>query len=417
MLRTPLFAALVATAAAAQPLTIDGAQFVMPDGFKVEQRSGQVQGTFVDQQRGVFLQLVVYKAFPSAGSPQQDFASEWRQTVAREFQPEEMPAPARATTPAGPCLEGETLAASNVGRLYVHLYVFSPRGKAQSVMVTASNRQAFERLQPTLTAFFKSLRLSGAAEAATPPPPSAPPPPSRRGPALWTGAPIVGIWFGFENSSSLDYDPVNKGFAFSLSKLTPSWRTFLADGSSFEDLPHEGLWSLNVAAARADKGSGAFWGTWAVSGDLVTTTQVGGRVEHYHLDGDTLREDPKTGHTVYSRLKNVDGLRLEGTWSSWQGWDESKLAPNFKTAPVISFTRDGRFVDRGAFMDNPTEALTPASAPRHPGQGSYEILGYTLVLRYDDGRETRRAFTAPPKKDPARDAAVFFLGEFPFYRR
>jgi hypothetical protein len=141
-------------------------------------------------------------------------------------------------------------------------------------------------------------------------------------------------------------------------------------------------------------------------------------VQEYHLDGDTLKEDPKTtGHATYRRVTSVDGLKIEGSWSSWRKWDDSQVAPNWKSAPVISFTRDGHFVDRGAFMYNVTDPVGSTLAPRHPGAGTYEIRGYTLVLRYGDGRLEPHAFTGAMGNDPGKDAAVLFLGKVPFYRR
>lgn len=417
--RLAVFAVVLAVPALAQPMTFDVAQFTIPDGFKVERQQNQVQTTYVDQGRGAYLQLVIYKSYPSSGSPQQDFTSEWSETVAKSFDADVTPSPKNAKTAAGPCLEGDSDATSSIGRSYVHLYVFSPAGKVVSVMVTATNREFFDSMQPTLATFFKSLHLPAGgpgAAAPTPPPANAAPPP-KRGNAKWTGAPIVGIWFGIKDSSSLDYSGATNSFYFTLSKHSPRWRTFLGDGSSFEDLPTDGLLSLDLATARADPNSGRFWGMWTVNGDKVTATQPSGRVQEYHLDGDTLKEDPKTtGHTIFWRTKSVDGLKLEGSWSHWTQWDESQRAPNWKTVPVISFTRDGRFVDRGAFMYNVIDELTPESAPRHPGKGTYEIRGYTLVLRYDDGRELHRTFTAAAKKDPAKDSSVIFINKFPFYR-
>jgi hypothetical protein len=154
-----------------------------------------------------------------------------------------------------------------------------------------------------------------------------------------------------------------------------------------------------------------------VSGDRVTASQPSGRVQEFRLRGDELLEDPKIGKTKYSRAKSVDGLKLTGTWSTWMHWEEKQAGPTWKSVPVIAFTGDGRFEDRGAFMGNPTDALASAPPDHRPGRGSYEIAGFTLLLRYDDGREVSHPFTAAMTKDAFRDASFFFIGKFPFYQR
>jgi len=67
-------------------------------------------------------------------------------------------------------------------------------------------------------------------------------------------------------------------------------------------------------------------------------------------------------------------------------------------------------------MYSTIDPLTAQNAQRHPGKGTYEINGYTLGLRYDDGREVHRPFIGAMKKDPSRDASVVFIGQFPLYR-
>lgn len=405
---------MVAVGARAQPMKYDVAEFVVPEGFTARKGNGQLELTHVDQARGLYLQIVVYDSRASLGTPAQDFAAEWKQTVAVSFTGDTVPSPVASKLPATvPLFEGAASVSSGSGPADAHLFVFELGGRILTVMVIAPNRGAFETMRPTLTRFFQGLRVSPAPSAAAPSPG-----PQKPGTAKWTGARIVGLWLGFKDVSELELSAVSGTFDAYHSKHRMRWRTFLADGSSYEGLPRTALLSLDVAAARADANDGPFWGTWTVQGDLVTARQPSGRVQQYHLDGDTLKEDAQTtGHATFWRALSVDGLRLDGTWSSFMKWSDSLAGPKWTTAPVIAFTRDGRFVDRGAFMDSTLDALTAQNAPRHPGKGGYEIRGYTLVLHYDDGREVQRPFMGAMKTNPARDASIVFIGEFPFYRQ
>ena len=362
-----LLGLLLAVPALAQPTKYDLAEFIIPDGFTARQGDGQLELTYIDQPRGFSLQVGVYPTRVSLGSPAQDFASEWQQTVAASFPADAVPGPVPSKMPASaPLFEGGSTASSSSGSAWVHLYVFEFGGKILTVMVVASNRGAFDTMQPTLTQFFQSLRLPSApAVAALSPAPAALTARPKRGNAKWSGAPIVGIWMGFKDVGEIELNAVFGTFDVYVSKHKLRWRTFLCNGSSFEGLPRNGLLSLEIAEARAEKD---------------------------------------------------DGLKLEGTWSSWMKWDDRQAAPNWTSAPVISLTRDGHFVDRGALMYSTIDPLTAQNAQRHPGKGTYEINGYTLGLRYDDGREVHRPFIGAMKKDPSRDASVVFIGQFPLYR-
>lgn len=414
----------LATGVQAQPNSFDIARFTAPAGFKVEQRPNQVQFTLIDQQRGLWMQIAVYQSQDSLGSLPKDFASEWQQTVAMNFKPANTPAPAAA--PAAPgvtALEAGANVRTAKGETYAHLFVFNLDGRALSLMVNASSRAAFDTMRPVLMQLVQSVQPLQQANAAAAPSP-APAAMARSSSnqaagqtAKSSASPLAGIWVGLKSGASLERSMVTGTMQLQLGKMSLAWRTFLPDGTSFEGLPRHGLLGLDLAAERRDPHDGNFWGQWDLQGNKVVARNPSGRVQEFRLDGDKLVEDAKsTGSASYTRAKPVDGLRLDGTWSIWREWNDGKMAPNWKSAPVIAFSRDGRFVDRGAFMDNPTSALKPEYAEMHPGMGRYEIREFTLVLHYEDGRVVKRAFTGALKNDVFQDVSVVYVGQFPFYK-
>ena len=204
-----------------------------------------------------------------------------------------------------------------------------------------------------------------------------------------------------------------------LGKLKPRWLTFLADGTFFEGLPRHGLWALVPAAEqRVDPDGASFWGTWRADGGAVSAVNTLGRKLAWRLQGQALVEDARTtGGTTFHRAASVDGLVLDGTFSSFRLWKDSDAGPRWHGRPVIRFGRDGRFEDLGAFLNNPAEPLE-ASPPEHrPGRGRYAIEGFTLMLRYDDGREAHHSLTPPMKRTLDARSDVLFVGQAPFYRR
>ena len=60
--------------------------------------------------------------------------------------------------------------------------------------------------------------------------------------------------------------------------------------------------------------------------------------------------------------------------------------------PTISFTPDGKFIDKGAvriLYHEYTDCLNPAITP---GSGNYEARIHSLIFNYNDGRKIKIAF-------------------------
>ena len=90
----------------------------------------------------------------------------------------------------------------------------------------------------------------------------------------------------------------------------------------------------------------------------------------------------KTDHG-FIKLSSVNGTKFNGTYtlSEWNGM-----------IPSISFTTDGKFIDKGAvriLYHEYTECLNPAMAP---GSGTYEVRNHTAIFSYSDGRKIKIAF-------------------------
>jgi hypothetical protein len=386
-------------------------EYAVPAGFTAQPVDQQIVMAHADDARGTYEIIVLFPSRAAEASPERDFAAEWQARVASNLTAPASPAPTAARTPGEVAyLEGGGAVVTGEGApAYAHLWMLALGERVQTVMILTPSRQVYDDAGPALTGFLAQLRVRGAPGAAVA---------ARRDDRslLASDAPIVGIWIGFLHTSTIEYDMVSNRQRLELAQTKIRWRTFLADGSSFESVPDEGLLGLDVAAARKDPYSGGFWGTWTMDGNRVTAAQ-GDRRQDYDLSGDELRQDPETtGHGVFWRAKSVDGLRLDGQWSTSTKWDESYAASSWKTRPLITFRSDGTFVDEGAFVLSPLDEPGPTYETR-PGRGTYEIAAFTLVLRYDDGHELRRACMPPIKGDAMRDSSVLYFGRFLFYRQ
>lgn len=128
---------------------------------------------------------------------------------------------------------------------------------------------------------------------------------------------------------------------------------------------------------RGDQGPSTIW--------ALSLRADGGVV----VVGDTRSQYTSESGILYNLLDPCEGLTLEGTFLRE---DYRTFQPGSSNVPTeaVTFTRDGRFADRG-FVDAAgvlwrTRDGAFAEDDGVPGTGTYRIANYTLELRYLDGR-------------------------------
>jgi hypothetical protein len=217
---------------------------------------------------------------------------------------------------------------------------------------------------------------------------------------------------------AIDTEPGSgRAVRFDALKRKLVWRVLFADGQAFSGMPIIGLADLDVQGSKAEEAAGRFtggsWGTWSFSGTAgAIRTARGGAVEELALaGGERLRIG---GRFDLVRAADVTGLRLDGEWTSFPNPADPWLdEPGCRQ--VIRFSRDGRFVDRGVFV---SDTRFPDRSPEDsPGEGTYEIRDFSLVLRYADGRLVRRSLTGVAGGDPRRDDRLFLVLGQPWVKR
>jgi hypothetical protein len=298
------------------------------------------------------------------------------------------------------------LYSSDQGDRYLIVMARADGPTVGTVLFLATGLQAYQQLWQPAADLFHGMRLpaattaQGSPVAAGLPSPAAPPPgkvgaagPSASGAAAWKGGGIVGVWMGLVKESSTDY----------LSPFVTRWKVFFNDGMMFADLPDEGLAGFERAAYRASHPAReGYWHTYSFAGTSGESRRPGTRFPwslRVEKVGQLLIDDD-----VYHRCASVDGLRLDGAWSSYSNPDDPTLDQRpVGQRPLIRFSRDGRFVDDGLFAS----FLTSRGDDR-PGAGRYELRDFTLLLHYDDGRTRQEAFSGLLGGDPAvRDGKIY----------
>ncbi|HMR91802.1 MAG TPA: hypothetical protein PKC69_05795 [Chitinophagaceae bacterium] len=210
------------------------------------------------------------------------------------------------------------------------------------------------------------------------------------------GKPPFEIWMGQKAGSTGNWTKLD-------------WKIVLPNGEYFNQLPAEGF--LNFSRSQA----GGTWGTFVMNGNTGSFTNPYESIEVKKISE---TEMERTGYTnrLY-KLAPVDGVKLSGKYNTIPNWSTIPNYPYSATEPqpMIEFTSAGTFRDMGAFVINFT---MPNQYPeRAPGNGTYEIKNFTLILNYEDGRKITKAFSGVFNNKVTAASELVLVGGNPFYNK
>ncbi len=258
-------------------------------------------------------------------------------------------------------------------------------------------------------------------------PPLLKPPPAQLAPSAAPRPAVAGVWMGFVTTVMGLDKPISSG------KLQPRWRTFLDNGVLLTQMPNEGLAGLDLVARAAGRNQDPYWHEYTFSGSGGVTHKAGTTLSwklellkpnelRMNAGGPILLPGAFSNqmswayeNAVFYRCPSVDGLRLEGSWTTWVDPKDAQLdRMPAGQRPIIHFRRDGRFVDDGLFSAFGTGR---SGGVDNPGSGSYEFRDYTLILRFADGRVRHEAFTGSLGADPAAANDLIYLRKWALKKR
>ena len=388
---------LASSAAGAQTQTYDAVSFTPPPGWSAAQDRDHVTYTFIDSAARTYVMLAVYNSTPGSGDTDRDFSAEWNEVVGKSFSAESAPRSTAGQSRAGlKFREGSAQVRQQNGQpAYVRLLVFPADRRRLSVMLVATNEKALQARQSAVQSFLDSLRLASPSTAAAKPPE----PVGGGSAAPRSGSGISGVWMGFKTYVG-DYEP------------HPRWYTFYDDGQVFEDIPRTGLAGFNREASKSDSGQKSYWGRYTFANGAGSITKLGVKYpETLQSEGaDKLKID--SFH--FYRCQEVNGLRLQGAWTSMANPNDPALDRwPVGQRPVFRFSSDGKFSDEGVFA-----TFLKSGDPRQDaaGTGVYEVRDFTLILRFSDGRVKQLAITAMLGANAATSNDTLFISRSAFHK-
>jgi hypothetical protein len=191
------------------------------------------------------------------------------------------------------------------------------------------------------------------------------------------GEGIIGAWQGIGMSVGLSKPGAELGAELAVKQLI-----FFSNGQAYfgKYFPAAGLDELNTWIKAENNRRD--WGTYIFNNGKGVLQMPYGDIPLLLNNNKLTITTNKTNH-VYIKQNPVDGAKLNGTYalSEWNGM-----------IPFISFTTDGKFVDKGAvrvLFHEYVDCLNPAV---NPGSGTYEVKNYSMLLNYTDGRKIKIAF-------------------------
>ncbi len=389
--------------AAAQLQTFDQVAYVPPPGWTPERGGDHIVYKWIDNTAGTYVMVTVYGLADSSGNPAQDFAGEWQNLVASVFTANGVPASVAGHSRSGlDYREGGGYVSWGGNRAFVRLRVFGAGSIMFSVVIVASHEAALSAQAPAVQAFLDSVRLASASGGVQSPGTA---PATSGGGSAGSGVPrsgmgISGVWMGFK-AYYPDWEP------------RPRWYVFYEDGQVFEDIPRTGLAGFSRGASQADANQGNYWGTYSFANGSGSIRRPQARFpETIEANGP---DKIKLDSDYFNRCRPVDGLRLQGAWTSYSNPNDPALEqlPEGQR-PVFHFTADGRFVDEGVFAsflwsgDRSTDGA---------GSGTYEIRDFSIIFHFSDGRVKQVAFSGMLSQAPSSTSDFLFIGRSQFRKR
>jgi hypothetical protein len=189
-------------------------------------------------------------------------------------------------------------------------------------------------------------------------------------------------------------------------EVRPNWITIFDNGESYEHLPHGGFLHFDGNASKQNEYQAPYWGRYEIDGNRITIRRAGviypSMFTLLGSNGMHLERNIRA-----HRVPNVDGLRLDGVWTTAAAQAEYppySFPPGQR--PLISFSGSGTFRDEGLFV----YGVWPST--RNPRVGTYDISARTLTLNYSDQAPIELSFSPMGNNDNSRPGSrpeLFFV--------
>ncbi len=394
-----------AICAFAQAETFDIATYTIPGGWEKSAKDGVVSYITTDETKGIYCIISIYASQPSKGIASEEFDRNWINLAATPLNIKETPQTDKVSDDEG---REVILGAANFvsGNLSGAAMLSTIVGFGLTTnILTMSNDAGY---QSTIETFFNSLTLKKVPSAVTHAVATTTGIQSvsndKSPPYFNTKNGIEGVWMGIYVKEFYG-DPLSLGHTI--------WKTFYSNGQVYEAIPDMGFVDFNKTESESRESQ--FWSRYTNNGTGNWIIKRPGVIDI----GVKLNErgNMVVGAQYYQHCKPVDGLKLDGSWTSWADPDDPELdRGKFGQKALIRFSANGQFADEGIF-NTALQYHRDGTSVTTAGNGTYEIRDYSLILRYNDGHIKQAALTGFLSIDPAMDDKTICISKVKFTKR
>ncbi|MEO7313534.1 MAG: hypothetical protein ABIX01_24335 [Chitinophagaceae bacterium] len=381
----------------AQTETFDIATYKIPKGWTKGTKEGLVTYATSDVSKKAFCTINVYASAVTKGTVKQEFERYWKAYAATAFNIKAAPEMDTTSDDDGrKVIIGTANFKSGSITAVAILYAFVGFGRTTNILFCTND----EGYQKDIDGFLTSLELRKAFKE----PISANitvAPKTTSATSITTTLPsktsnnLEGVWMALHlKKVYLDKEPTGN----------LKWITFFPNGRVIKVIPDEGMNNFNsndpgIGYYQISNGKAAL--RWF--NDLPFTPIT-------LLNNNQLTFEELYSNDTYFRCATVNGLKLQGTWTSYDNVNDPDLNDNTKNRSMIAFGKDGSFIDYGVFARD-LFYTTPA------GDGTYEIRNFTLTLHYKNGTTYNTAFSGSLSLDPGTNNQLIYIHRLGFHKK
>ncbi len=387
----------------AQKATFDIASYNVPKGWKQETKNAYISYTITNNAKNSYCIISIYASTISKGTAAVEFENDWKELAATPFSITEEPEINTATDDDGrEVLSGTQNFSYNKGTSVAMLNTFVGFGRTTSVLALTNDNSYVS----TIMGFLKTLSLKKSA------PPVATLP--KKNPANTTTANnnstsisnntassskpsnnLEGVWMAL-HSKILFIDKEAAG--------NPKWITFFSNGRVTRGVPDNGMNNYDTNDPNV-----GYYQTSNGKATLQWFKDVAPFPIEFINKSQITFEEPVSSDT-YFHCVPVNGLKLQGTWTSFDNIHDPELDDNSKNRSMIAFAKDGSFTDYGVFV---RDIFRPTPA----GSGTYDMSNFALTLHYSTGTTYQTAFTGSLSLNPATNNQLIYIHRLAFHKR
>ena len=189
---------------------------------------------------------------------------------------------------------------------------------------------------------------------------------------------FTGVWQGLSMSVGSSKPGAELGAELAVKQLI-----LFSNGQAYfgKNFPLEGLDGINTLIKAENNRRD--WGSYSFNSGRGLLKLPFGEIPMRVENDKLVITTNKTDHS-FIRLNDVDYVKFSGTYVM----DERN-----GMIPAITFTPDGKFIDKGAIKVLYHEYVDCLNPALEPGSGTYELKNHSIIFQYSDGRKIKIAFT------------------------